>query len=256
MFGAGWSIRSTLRNNVHVVSSLLVHAVMCVFLVVHTSPVRSSGTGLNCPDGCPSGRGGPADCRNADLTKESGDALSEDTNVRLGQASGLMPPGISSYNPARMSLARSHSDSLHDGLEQADVVAHAERTEGTEIGGPRPNRRKARHSARVVGTREKDTGISGKVMNAVVSHFASCWTLPSVMSHAEDSVVKINVALGPDGTVIKANVADELLYGQNPFFRAVADSALRAVHRCSPVSDLVNTDFSLWNEMVVTFEPY
>jgi hypothetical protein len=56
-----------------------------------------------------------------------------------------------------------------------------------------------------------------------------CWDVPAGARDAKDLVVEIKAAVNPDGTVRAATIVDTARYAADPFFRAAADSAKRAV---------------------------
>ncbi len=44
-------------------------------------------------------------------------------------------------------------------------------------------------------------------------------------------------------------------YNSDSFFRAAADSALRAVHECSPLKNLPPEKYDTWHYMELNFDP-
>ncbi len=94
-----------------------------------------------------------------------------------------------------------------------------------------------------------------RIANSIRSRFVECWTVPAGAKDVENMVVKVGVVLAPSGKVVRAGITDTHLYNSNPFFRAVADSALRAVYKCSPLMGLNRNDYNLWHEIVLTFNP-
>ena len=94
-----------------------------------------------------------------------------------------------------------------------------------------------------------------RIANSIRSRFVECWTVPAGAKDVENMVVKVGVVLAPSGKVVRAGITDTHLYNSNPFFRAVADSALRAVYKCSPLTGLSRSDYNLWHEIVLTFNP-
>jgi outer membrane biosynthesis protein TonB len=93
--------------------------------------------------------------------------------------------------------------------------------------------------------------------DAIRSQFIKCWRMPAGARDAESLIVTVAVKLSPDGEVQSAALASgqEGKYGSNPFFRAAADAALRAVHKCSPLQQLPTDKYSSWSEMELTFDP-
>lgn len=89
------------------------------------------------------------------------------------------------------------------------------------------------------------------------SQFLLCWTMPAGAKDANTLAVRIKMELQPDGTVLKASIAPDLMgrYASEPFFRAAADSALRAVHKCSPLKNLPPDKYNSWRDMELNFDP-
>jgi hypothetical protein len=64
----------------------------------------------------------------------------------------------------------------------------------------------------------------------------------------------VKVFLNEDGTVASPpQLIDQGRLG-DPYFRAAADSAIRAVHMCGPYQ-LPPEKYATWNEITITFDP-
>ena len=89
------------------------------------------------------------------------------------------------------------------------------------------------------------------------SQFIPCWTMPAGAKDAHTLAVRVKVELAADGTVTKAEVASDLMgrYRSDSFFRAAADSAVRAVHKCSPLKNLPPDKYGSWKNMELNFDP-
>lgn len=86
--------------------------------------------------------------------------------------------------------------------------------------------------------------------------FIKCWIMPAGSPNPETLIVKVRVALGPDGTVTEAKLAtDQSRYNSDTFYRAAADSAIRAVWKCSPLQNLPADKYGSWRDMELTFDP-
>lgn len=93
--------------------------------------------------------------------------------------------------------------------------------------------------------------------DAIRSQFIPCWRMPAGAKDPQSLAVSVKVKLQPDGTVLEA-VLDPALrgrYSSDPFFRAAADSALRATHQCSPLKNLPPEKYNTWREMTINFSP-
>lgn len=106
-----------------------------------------------------------------------------------------------------------------------------------------PNRR--------ISITERDALIS-----AIRDQVAKCWSLPAGAKGAEDMIIEINVAVNRDGRVREARIADSGRMFSDPFFRAMAESALRAVKnpRCSPFK-LPEDRYEVWKDLTLVFNP-
>jgi hypothetical protein len=95
---------------------------------------------------------------------------------------------------------------------------------------------------------EKDT---------IRSQFLLCWSMPAGAKDAHTLAVRVQVQLQADGTVLAAALAKDQLgrYNADPFFRAAADSAIRAVHKCSPLKNLPPDKYGAWRDMELNFDP-
>ena len=93
-------------------------------------------------------------------------------------------------------------------------------------------------------------------IDAVRRQIARCWNVPAGAKDAKDLVIDIRVEMNPDATVRLARIQDTTRLGSDPFFRAAAESALRAVlnPRCSPFK-LPPDKFDHWKTMTLSFNP-
>ncbi|MEM8833327.1 MAG: hypothetical protein AAGB32_02185 [Pseudomonadota bacterium] len=86
--------------------------------------------------------------------------------------------------------------------------------------------------------------------------FASCWNLMAGARNAEDITVTINLTVRPDRTVQSAKIVDQWRYTQDTFYRAAADTALRAInHPNCEVLDLPEDKYNLWKDLTFNFNP-
>jgi len=92
-------------------------------------------------------------------------------------------------------------------------------------------------------------------IDLVRQQIAKCWNLPAGAKDAENMVIEIAVAMNTDGTVRTANIKNTGLQS-DPFLRAMAESALRAVlnRRCQPFK-LPRDKYDRWKTMTLIFNP-
>lgn len=93
-------------------------------------------------------------------------------------------------------------------------------------------------------------------MDALRQQLSQCWNIMAGAANAEDQVVEVAVEVNMDRTVSSAKVVDQGKYSSNPFFRAAADSALRALRNpsCTPLNVPPNK-YESWKKMTIVFDP-
>ncbi len=102
-----------------------------------------------------------------------------------------------------------------------------------------------------------DQPLSLSVLDAIRRQVSDNWSLPAGAAEAADLEVEITIVLMPDGVVHKATIVDSArlnLPGEE-FFRSMAESALRAVQRASPLQNLPPEKYAQWREITFTFRP-
>ena len=93
--------------------------------------------------------------------------------------------------------------------------------------------------------------------DAIMSQIAKCWSVPAGAKNAQDLVVIVKANYNKDGSYINVELASEQKsrYGRDSFFRAAADSAIRAVKLCSPLVGLPAERYNGWSELELYFDP-
>lgn len=94
-------------------------------------------------------------------------------------------------------------------------------------------------------------------IDMIRGQFVKCWTVPAGAMNAETLISRVNVKLSQDGTVTAvALVSDQMgRYRSDPFFKAAADSAMRAVWKCSPLQNLPPDNYGAWKDLELSFDP-
>lgn len=91
---------------------------------------------------------------------------------------------------------------------------------------------------------------------AVLQRLGECWNIMAGARYAEELVVKMTIYMNADRTVRNARITDQLRYNTDSYFRAAADSALRALgHPSCQVLPLPPDKYEQWKEFKVTFDP-
>lgn len=92
--------------------------------------------------------------------------------------------------------------------------------------------------------------------DALRRQISGCWNVPVGAKDIENISVEIYIQVNPDRTLKDAIVVDQARMARDPFFRAVAESALRALRnpRCSPLA-LPPEKYQQWQETIFNFNP-
>jgi len=93
-------------------------------------------------------------------------------------------------------------------------------------------------------------------MDALRYQLSQCWSIMAGAMNAEDLAVELGVIVNPDRTVRSAKILDQHRYSSDPFFRAAADAAIRALNnpKCTPLN-LPPEKYDDWREMRIVFDP-
>jgi hypothetical protein len=98
--------------------------------------------------------------------------------------------------------------------------------------------------------------LSISVHEAVAAQLRKCWVVPAGIKDAEDVIIAIRVDMNPDATVRNSTIVDMDLAMSDSFYRAAAESALRATKnpRCQPLP-LPLDQYEQWRTMTLNFNP-
>jgi len=92
--------------------------------------------------------------------------------------------------------------------------------------------------------------------DALRRQIQQCWNIPAGARDAEKLVVEVLIEVNPDRTVRSVEIVDQSRLGSDPFFRAAAEAARRAVlnPKCSPL-ELPPDQYEQWKSIRFTFDP-
>jgi outer membrane biosynthesis protein TonB len=92
--------------------------------------------------------------------------------------------------------------------------------------------------------------------DALRRQIEQCWNPPVGARDAQSLIVEVVIDVNPDRTVANADIVDKSRYASDPFFRAAADAAMRAVRnpKCSPL-ELAADKYEQWKRIDFTFDP-
>ena len=92
-------------------------------------------------------------------------------------------------------------------------------------------------------------------VDALRAQIERCWIVQAGARYAEDLVVTLRVFLNTDGSLrSEPKIVDNARLVADPYFRAAAESAIRAVLKCEPFKMPV-TKYHRWREIELTFDP-
>jgi hypothetical protein len=101
------------------------------------------------------------------------------------------------------------------------------------------------------------TSLTMSEIDALKAKLATCWNVPVGAPDPAALIFRVKIFLNQDGTVAGApQLLDQGGLG-DPYFRAAADSAMRAVRMCAPYQ-LPPEKYdgpTGWNEITVQFDP-
>ena len=94
-------------------------------------------------------------------------------------------------------------------------------------------------------------------LDAIKSQIAKCWNMPAGAKDAQNLIVRLKLQYNPDGTLSARPTlaSDQGRYASDGFFRAAADSAIRAAQQCSPLVGLPADKYNTWKEIDMGFNP-
>ena len=95
------------------------------------------------------------------------------------------------------------------------------------------------------------TGLTLSQEDALRAQIFGCWSVPLGLPYDEDLLVRIQLKLKKDGTIIKSEILDHQRMNRpgQKFYKVLAESALRAVRLCQPlkVPQLDMTNGKIYN---------
>jgi hypothetical protein len=117
---------------------------------------------------------------------------------------------------------------------------------------------RAREAARNQSTRDFDPNAAVTVseIQAVRQQLAQCWNVAAGARRADALSVEIEMVMNSDATVREARVVDASRMNSDPYFRAAAESALRALGHpdCIPLK-LPLDKYDVWKNFTFNFDP-
>ncbi|OUW73533.1 MAG: cell envelope biogenesis protein TolA [Pelagibacteraceae bacterium TMED216] len=100
------------------------------------------------------------------------------------------------------------------------------------------------------------TGLSLSEEDALRAQIFGCWSVPLGLPFDDNLLVRIQLELKKDGTILKSEILDHErmnMPGQK-FYKILAESALRAVRLCQPLK-VPPTGYEKWKNIQLNFDP-
>ncbi len=98
-----------------------------------------------------------------------------------------------------------------------------------------------------------DADISLSEIDAFRVQMQKCWTVPAGAANADNLAVRVRVLLTRKGEIVHLYLTDKSR-ASDPYFRAAAESVLRAIRRCQPFQ-MPPEKYHRWRELELNFDP-
>jgi outer membrane biosynthesis protein TonB len=115
---------------------------------------------------------------------------------------------------------------------------------------PSSSRSAARTADRATQGIGAETAMTADLQSMLLSEIKPCWSPPVGAPHPEDLIVDFDVMLNPDGSVARPPqlLAQSSQSADDPYFRAAAEAARRAIYTCAPYK-LPADSYAYWREI-------
>jgi outer membrane biosynthesis protein TonB len=100
-----------------------------------------------------------------------------------------------------------------------------------------------------------DAPLSMTEIDSIKAQIQRNWNVPAGARDAQTMTVTLRLRLGPDGTVEHVEVVEAARMQADPFFRTMAESAVRAVLKTGRIMYLSPEKYSRWRDLKLTFNP-
>jgi outer membrane biosynthesis protein TonB len=92
------------------------------------------------------------------------------------------------------------------------------------------------------------------IRNAIQRQMAVCWSFPAGAVQPESLIVQIHILLRPDGSLSEPPTIMDQSRMDDPYYRAAAEAAVRAINRCQPFQ-LPAEYYDTWKDLIYVFDP-
>ncbi len=158
--------------------------------------------------------------------------------------------------PARKPAPPDPFASVLKSLEELKAAPPPVDEPAKEVEKPEPSFEEQMASALETPQPRRDSGpqLTINEIDLVRQQIMRCWNLPAGAKDAHEMIVDIHMFMSTDGSVREARIINQGPMASDPFFRAMAESALRAVTRCSPLK-LPADKYERWKDLSLRFNP-
>jgi hypothetical protein len=150
-------------------------------------------------------------------------------------------------------------DKKKDKMKEEDLLAVLKAVKDTADKEAKKNKKESDASENKSKSQNFDPNkmMSLSEKDAIKNQIMKCWTVPAGAKDAHDLVIVLRVQYDQGGNAMKVELASQskARYGRDTFYRAAADSAIRAVRMCSPLKDLKPDNYNAWRDMELHFDP-
>ena len=96
--------------------------------------------------------------------------------------------------------------------------------------------------------------MSSSEIDRIRQHVQKYWNFPVGAPDPESLIVDLRVYLNPDGSVLNVEIMDRTRFSRDQYFRAAAESAVRAVKQASPLP-IPQKKYNELRQIVLGFDP-
>jgi len=117
-------------------------------------------------------------------------------------------------------------------------------------------RRAAPTQPQRAATPSAQTQLTLSEIDAFKVQMRRCWSVPAGAANAQSLAVRIKVFLRPDGSLLQPPqlIDTSRLQSGDNYYRAAAESAMRAIRRCAPFR-MPADKYQSWREIDLNFDP-
>lgn len=169
------------------------------------------------------------------------------------------PPPAEKANPAAFAkLIKNLEDKRPEPAQFDSLLKNLTRQQTAEAEDTPPTRPRVAATAPPSSQPRAPLGsqLSASERDLIIQQIERCWVVPAGARDAQDLNIEIKAVVNPDGTVRQAAIVDGGRYAADPFFRAAADSAKRAIlnPQCSPLR-VPPDKYEAWHDLDLFFNP-